>query len=241
MAKVAAPTLVIPTGYEPQQRKIASQRKLADIMLEKGLTSQANMSDWTQVLGQLAQSWAGRHITSKADKAESGLDGQIAGDYSSAIKKFQTMSGAPNADLGQIVEAVNANPSMLGAVGKPWVDAFAKRTSDQENRMMFGGKFMREGDIAPNAVDPGKPTDLIRSNPDGSLMTNMPAVNAQRIVGGYGELPIPEGMGGVPGTGVPMAALPPASVVSPPSTGTIEDGHIFLGGNPADPTSWRKL
>lgn len=240
MAKVAAPTLVIPTGYEPQQRKIASQRRLADIMLEKGLTPQANMSDWTQVLGQLAQTWAGKHLTSKADKSESGLEGQIAAQRAEAVRNFFTKANTPNADLGQLYEEYSANP-LLQDVAKPYMEAFAKRTADKENRMMFGGRLMREGDISPNAVDPGKPTDLIRSNPDGSLMTNMPAVNAQRIVGGYGELPVPEGMGGVPGTGVPMAALPPASVVSPPSTGTIEDGHIFLGGNPADPISWRKL
>ena len=217
MAKVAAPTLVIPTGYEPQQRKIASQRKLADIMAELGLSPQANMTDWTQVLGKLAQTWAGKRLTSKADKAESALDGQISADRAEAVRGFMLRAQAPNANLGELYQEAINNP-ILSDVAKPWVDAFAKRTAAKENRMEFGGKFVREGDIPDGAINPGKPTDLVRANPDGSLMTNMPAVNAQRIVGGYGELPIPEGMGGVPGAGMPTGRPDLLSNIPQPKT-----------------------
>jgi hypothetical protein len=41
---------ILPTGYEDEQRKAESKRKLAQAMLERGLTNNPNMQNWTQCL-----------------------------------------------------------------------------------------------------------------------------------------------------------------------------------------------
>ena len=57
---MAKSNLVIPNGYEQDQQAADAKRKIAQLMLQQGLSSNPNMHSWAQVLGQLAQAWEGK-------------------------------------------------------------------------------------------------------------------------------------------------------------------------------------
>ncbi len=85
--------IVMPTGYEEATRKAATKRRLAQMMMERGLGSQGPMQSWTQVLGQLGSAWAGKRLEKKADKLESGAADQMRSDYATKLAEFHKVTG----------------------------------------------------------------------------------------------------------------------------------------------------
>ena len=75
------PKLVIPTGYESQQRDIERRRKIAEALIEKGLGPQGQMTSPWQALAQAANAWAGKRMQKKTDGREDELAGEICQGY----------------------------------------------------------------------------------------------------------------------------------------------------------------
>lgn len=64
----------VPTGYEGLQSQAASKRKIAEALLAQGLAGPGNSArSWAEVLGSMADAWAGKSLQKDADK----LDEQV--------------------------------------------------------------------------------------------------------------------------------------------------------------------
>lgn len=221
MAK--APTFTMPTGYEGDQRKIASRRKLAQILQEQGLANSGPMQSWTQVLGKIGQSTAGAFMDKKADKREGELTNRMRSDYTTALEalKAKTAGADGRPDLAGIVELANNNP-MIAEAASPYVKAFEKRLGDQQEGINFGGQWRLKGDIKPGEYTPNQPGDPVLRSGDGSTFVTNPvrtvaAKDAQGFVRADGapfsmrdpmasQQPPPQ----LPATVGPAPAAPPA-------------------------------
>ena len=58
----------IPTGYEGLQSQAATKRKIAESLLASRMPD--NARSWAQVLGHIAEAWAGKSLQKDADKAD---------------------------------------------------------------------------------------------------------------------------------------------------------------------------
>lgn len=161
------PKLVIPTGYESQERDIENRRKLAQLMLEKGL-SQQNMTSWAQPLAEMAQIYAGKRMDSKASKAQDALDTKIKGDYTAQLGALNAdvNSGMPVKDLVQKY----AGSSLVSDALKPYTDAYGESLKEGEGHTTFGSQWRRKGAIPEGSVDPNSmvipgPNNTIAVNP----------------------------------------------------------------------------
>lgn len=197
------PTLVIPTQYTQQQADISRKRKLAEAMLQQGLTPENNMTSWAQVLGKLAQTWVGRSMDKEAGKQEASMNEALLHDYTSRrgdfIQDSQTL--AP----GELLQKYGSDP-MLTEELKPYADAFASGLKNREDLTTFGGKMVRKGDVIGQYDN--KPTSMVFANPDGSTELNPVAVTAQGLSNGtYIPTSAPQTTGQMPGTQRLTAAM----------------------------------
>lgn len=165
---VAKPQLVIPTQYAPQQQSIAQKRKLAEAMLGQGLANDPNMNNWAQVLGKLAQTWAGKSMDTDATKAEGVLNQTIFDDYQRRRGNFNTQTAGMSPQ--QVVQTFGSDPMLVEDV-KPYRDAMARALTEREDLRDFGGRVgVRTGDVMGRFNnDPNK--DIIMG-PDGQMMIN---------------------------------------------------------------------
>lgn len=164
---VAKPTLVIPTGYESQQRQIERKRKIADALMAQGLSSENGLTSWTQVLGKMAQAWTGKRLDRKASEAGSELDAKILGDYLQKRGGFNTDAKAM--DPGQLREKYGGDP-MLADDLKPYSDAFGARLKDEQTITNFGGQGVRKGDTLGRFEN--NPNNSVMVGPDGMMSVN---------------------------------------------------------------------
>lgn len=223
---VTKPQLVIPTQYAQQQQSIAQKRKLAEAMLSQGLSNDPNMNNWAQVLGKLAQAWAGKSMDNEATKSEGLLNEQIRGDYDKSVGDF--FAGAKSAPLAETVQAIARNP-LLEGVGKPFQDAYATQLRERENLIKFGGRSgIRQGDVMGMADN--DPNSMVHQGPNGETFLNEPRVAAAGIASGaYAPKEIPQTVGQMPGiqrlvgamSGQPPAAADPELPPVQPEEGVI--------------------
>lgn len=83
-------TPYIPTGYEGLQSSVQRKRKIADALMAQGLQGPGpNARSWAQLLGSLAQTWAGKSIQKDADKEEASIQEKIKADVMSANQGFE--------------------------------------------------------------------------------------------------------------------------------------------------------
>lgn len=201
----------IPTGYEQQQLTAASKRKLADAMLERGLAPDPNMVSWAQVLGHMAQAWAGKSMQKDADKMDADVRSQILGDYNN--KRAAFLADSQTLSPQQLVEKYGNEPLLQNDL-KPYADAFASGLKDQGELTNFGGRMVRKGDaVGQYANDPNK---MVFVGPNGQTSLNPVAVTAAGIssgnltpTGGYqttGQMPGAQRlMGAMSGQSQPQA------------------------------------
>lgn len=200
------PKFTLPTGYEADQRKIDKRRKLADLLAEKGLTSQGPMQSWLQVLGQVGNAYAGKRLDKKADKLDADLKTRMLADYTTARTGFQD-TVAKGGDPASIVRDHGANPFLTDDV-EPYRKAIEKRITGQEDVINWGGQRRRSGDIPPGTYEPGKPTDSVIRDPQGNWIVNKVANTAALNRQGFGyEGDTPMGYDSMPD---PYAAAPMA-------------------------------
>lgn len=253
------PKVSVPTGFESQVRSLAQRRKLADALMEQGLAGGQNYGSWAQVLGQLAQAWAGKSIGKEVDRGQTALDGQI-------LSKYTTDLGNLNADAktmnpGDLVAKYGSNPYLADAL-KPYQSAMTSRMEGDQRIVNNGGHWDRAGSVV-GTYEHSKPTDHVIRLPNGQLAVNpvaIAAANASQGLG-YGGFPAitadPNAMPSstpqiVAGDTPPHTSsralealrnVPHGSPLSPardaPQPGMIQDGYIFLGGDPGDQNNWR--
>lgn len=177
----AKPTLVIPTNYTIPQQKLASRRKLAEAMLGQGLSPDNSMNSWAQVLGKLAQTWAGKSMQTGADKAEGELNQQILDDYNSQRTSF--LQDAGTMDAAGLVGKYGNNP-MLEAEVKPYAEAMAAQLKQNQELIQNGGVWARKGDITPGSAVAADPNDSVIPDGKGGFMVNPLKVTSSAIGAG---------------------------------------------------------
>lgn len=94
-----------------------------------------------------------------------------------------------------------------------------KLDDNQRRAMLNTMKIFKEG-----VIEGARPAyDQFRS-----LATEVSPDNPDRVIGSYRKF-------------FEQSATPPAPAQGGPKPGTVEDGHRFKGGDPADPNSWEKV
>lgn len=206
-----ADRLAIPTGYEAAQAAAATRRKIAEMMLEKGLNPQQGMTSWAQVLGSLAQEFVGSRLESRANKDDAAISGKMVADFGDAMSKFKADSSTMSPQ--DLLQKYATNP---------WISASGMLDPYKETTTAM----LKAANAAPS------PTDAVIEVPDGAggkkWVVNPVRRTAALEAQGYGLGPATESMpapGGVasPGAmppvpgGVSMTgtALPPLSGAAP--------------------------
>ena len=204
--------ITIPTGYEQQQLASASKRKLAEAMLSQGIAPDDHMVSWAQVLGHLAQTWAGKSMQHDADKMDGDIRSTILKDYqtkrSAFLQDSQTM--APK-DL----VAKYGNEPLLQEDLKPYAEAFGSNLKNAGEYTNFGGQRMTNAQAAGAGYDndPNKPVQV---GPDGQLTINAPYALAQGVANGKVDpRPLTQSFPAIPATDKLIGAMMPPQQAAP--------------------------
>lgn len=175
-SNVKTPTLRIPTGYEGLQRKSESRRKIADAMLQSGLSGPGpNATSWTQLLGSLAQAWAGKSMQRDADKMDAELGEKIRADYTNRLGAFY--EDAKTLPKDQLVQKYQGDPMLTDAL-EPYKDAWAGKLKSDENLIKDGSYWKREGDIVPGSLQANDLDKSVIHDKDGNAVVNPVKVTA---------------------------------------------------------------
>ena len=186
-----APKLMIPTGYEAEQRNIERRRKIAEALMAQGMQQNPNMTSPWQALAQVANAFVGSRMQKKADQRYDELSGKIKGDYDAFNTEFN--NDAAMLKPTELVAKYSNNP-MAEERLKPYVAAMQKALGERESLVTHNGKVgVRLGDVA-GQYDTGKPTDTVRRDAQGNEFINPLAVNAQALSQGF-EAPMVAGGG----------------------------------------------
>jgi hypothetical protein len=208
------PKLVIPTGYEDEQVKAERKRRMAEMLYKQGLNNQ-NISSWTQVLGDLAQTYAGKRNEDKADKLDQQYRHELLDAYTAARTGLEAdrKSGTAPADL---VAKYGGNPLLAD---DPTLKAETGAFEADLKPTNFGGRMVRTGDVM-NQYEPSKPTDSVIRNPDGSWKENPVVTSSALHRQGYGMgdpvAQMPDPYAKVAGAMVPQVMPPQGAPMSPP-------------------------
>lgn len=213
MSNIKPTSISIPTGYEDVQRSVDSKRKIAESMLASGLAGTPNAQSILQVLGDWADTWAGKSMGRDADKAQGTLDNQISSDYHTKVSQFS--QDAQTLQPADLIAKWGADP-MMGEALKPYQAALQSGMEDNQKHRVFGGRWMRNGDIQEGSYEPGKPTDNAIRMPDGTW-----AVNPVSVTGALARQGVTAGEMNNPVTSMPDPYGPNAGQMpSLPSTQT---------------------
>lgn len=100
--------LLPPSPYETSLEGIARKRKIAQSLMESGMKGPgADARSWTQLLGSLAQAWAGKSIEKDADKKAAGIREAQAADYSSKNAQIAALMADPKKNRAEILALGN--------------------------------------------------------------------------------------------------------------------------------------
>jgi len=89
-ASVNQAKIVIPTGYETQQRGLDRRSAIAQALLERGIAGPgANATSWTQPLASIVQAFLGKRLQDKVEGRQDELNGRLKADYSAKVAEVQ--------------------------------------------------------------------------------------------------------------------------------------------------------
>lgn len=212
-SSVKTTPLMIPTGYEGLQQTAAQKRKLADAMLASGMQGPGpNATSWTQLLGSLAQTWAGKSMQNDATKLDAELADKIRSDYSQRLAGFN--ADAKTLDEGQMVEKYQGD-SLLADALDPYKDAFAARLKDRGEIVKDGMYWKRKGDIKPGDLQANDMNSPVIYGPDGKAVLNPLKITASVASQGFPvtnpvtSMADPRVSGGASGQADPLQGLTP--------------------------------
>lgn len=150
------PKIVIPTGFEAEQRKAMQKRKLTDLLMELGATSKP-MNHWAQAGAQMANALAGRIVSKKADKLDDSYNSQLREAYTTGLSRLR--ADAKTKTPEQMLEAHGGNPLLADAL-KPFEGAYETGMKDRQELVNIPGRgYAPKGDYIgkPTPNDPNDP------------------------------------------------------------------------------------
>lgn len=157
----AKPTLVIPTGFESQQREIERKRAIAKAILEQGMATDTSMTSPLQVLGKFAQTWAGSSMGRDAEKKATGLDQEILTSYLGKQTEFQ--NDVKTMPPEQIVAKWQKDPMMSEQI-KPFVETMTAKMKQDQTLVRNGPQWSRMGGLEGTMIPSGPGDDIIVEN-----------------------------------------------------------------------------
>jgi soluble lytic murein transglycosylase len=173
---MAATKFTLPTGFENLQAREEARRKLADAYTQMGLEPQPGIRSWTQVLGQIGDALAGRHLEAQADKLSDQYNTALTNAYKTQSAQFDAdvNSGMSPKDL---VQKYSGNQLLADRL-KPYADALDAGQKSGAEYTTFGGRVMPKSQAAVSGYDPGSPNDAVVRNP----VTGKPEINPTKLV-----------------------------------------------------------
>lgn len=192
-------------------QSVARKRKLAELLMGLGLRQQ-NYVHPMQVLGQMAQAYAGNRMDSSADKEQDAMLEALK----ATVSQDMGVVTSGNATKEQMAAALaRSGQYMPDLVTKPLEEAakeeatfFARPRYQVHGNINYDQRTMRPGQVVA-----GSPNDLVMRNPDGTMSVNPTAFaanlyqNAARG-GTLDDSAMQAGPNGVPSVAIPSAADP---------------------------------
>lgn len=237
VTQVKTPQIYLPTGYEGLQQQAAEKRKLAETMWAKGLAGGQNQVSIAQVLGDLAQMWAGKSLNKDAAKLELDAANRMGEDYRTRYEQFY--SDANSLSPQQMVAKWGSDPMAQNWL-KPFEETMTAGMKQDQTLTDWGGQWMRKGDIQVGSYKPNNPNDSVVRGADGNWQVNPVKVTASiasqgiPLEDGTYSMQDPARSGQVP-TGVPQAQQPKSAPNGYPEDLTLEQyrGAVNGLGGPA--------
>lgn len=186
------PRIQIPTGYETQELSLERKRKIAQALMEQGM-GQTKYNNWGEVVGALAQAWAGKSMLKDNDKAQAGLNTQIATDY--RAKSDEAMHLMQEVDsgrlpIGEAVAKVQGDPILM-EIAKPLIEAWASKIGMQGKLLKSGDSFITEARGLQEGHERASPKDSVIRNPDNPDQIQINPVAATANMASSGHPPMP--------------------------------------------------
>ena len=187
-------TPYIPTGYEGLEQSVQRKRKIADALMAQGLQGPgAGARSWAQLLGSLAQTWAGKSIQKDADKEQADIDAKRQAAVQEANAAFEADMAAGLAPT-EMVRKYGSNPWTKDRI-KPFEDAMSKGLENQQEY--------------------GAPTEML--GPDGKTFVTAQVNKAGDIRQAPGGFALPQKIEIVNGVAVAPQRMAPNTVAPQPA------------------------
>lgn len=158
-------TLVIPTGYEQMAAKAAAKRKLADELMKQGLAPDNNMTNWAQVLGKWAQTWAGKSMEGDASKMDADVQSQLTGAYNQHLGELSAALADPNADVFAAMEKYGGDPLIANSPQMEALKSAYQKALSGEGRWKPGGTGAEDANRAVILEPDGNGGFTAKANP----------------------------------------------------------------------------
>lgn len=184
------------------QSKAASKRKIAEALLAQGLQGPGpNARSWAQVLGSIAQAWAGKSLQKDADKADE------------QVRQAQLQA---NAVVQSGIEAdaqsgMTPHELKLKWGGNPLAAERLKQFDQPLTNV--NGTFVNTQNVREGSLAPQDPNALVHVRPDGGSDINVPRVVAGAASAG---MPLTDASGKPMPTHYPAPGGPPPMGINAP-------------------------
>lgn len=227
---------MLPTGYEDDQRKAAHRRKLADLMMQKGLTENPNMSNWLQVIGQMGHTFAGKRMGDKADKMDSDISDRMLEDYTKSSTAFA--EDEKTLPVDDLVKKYRGHKFMNTHL-KPYEAAMVAGLKERGELVYGPNGWGPKGKIPLGSRPPMKATDATYFDAEGNVHENTAVTESALRRQGYGQGEDPAMMPNPMPVPAPQPA--PQAMPDPMAAPMPQPGVPAAGGPPIDPALLAKL
>jgi len=174
-ASVNQAKIVIPTGFESQQRQLERKQAIAQALLEKGLAGPGNnATSWVQPLASVVQALAGRHLQDRTDKQQGMLDTQIKDQYTGKVGEFNTKVLQAGDDINALFSlAMEAQKDpMLADLAKPIMERAIAAQKGGDSPTDWGPYRVTNREAMTLGQKPNDPNSHMLRTPSGDAVIN---------------------------------------------------------------------